>query len=52
LFAEERVIAEGAGATAVAALVAGLRVSGGRVAVVVSGSNIDARVLARVLRRE
>ena len=52
LFAEDRVIAEGAGATAVAALVAGLRVSGGRVAVVVSGSNIDARVLARVLRRE
>jgi threonine dehydratase len=52
LFAEERVIAEGAGATAVAALVSGLGVSGGRVAVVVSGSNIDAQVLARVLRRE
>ena len=52
LFEEERVVAEGAGATAVAALLSGLEVAGRRVAVVVSGSNIDAALLARVLRRE
>jgi threonine dehydratase len=52
LFEQERVIAEGAGATAVAALLAGLQMAGRNVAVVVSGSNIDAGVLSRVLRRE
>ena len=51
LFEEERVIAEGAGATAVAALLAGLEVAGRRVAVVVSGANIDAGLLSKVLRR-
>jgi threonine dehydratase len=51
LFEQERVIAEGAGATAVAALLSGLRVAGGNVAVVVSGSNIDAGLLSKVLRR-
>jgi threonine dehydratase len=49
LFEEERVIAEGAGATAVAALVDGLPVAGRHVAVVVSGSNIDPGVLSKVL---
>ena len=52
LFEEERVVAEGAGATAVAALLSGLPASGRRVAVVVSGSNIDAALLSKVLRRE
>jgi threonine dehydratase len=52
LFEEERVVAEGAGATAVAALLGGLWVRGRKVAVVVSGSNVDAALLARVLRRE
>ena len=49
LFQEERVIAEGAGATAVAALIGGLPLAGRHVAVVVSGSNIDAGVLSKVL---
>jgi len=49
LAAREHVIAEGAGATAVAALVDGLPVEGRRVAVVVSGSNIDAAKLAKLL---
>jgi threonine dehydratase len=49
LFTEERVVAEGAGATAVAGLLAGLPVAGRNVAVVVSGSNIDPELLARVL---
>jgi threonine dehydratase len=44
-----RVIAEGAGAVALAAALAG-RAGTGRVAVVVSGGNIDAPVLARILR--
>ena len=52
LFEQERVIAEGAGATAVAALLSGLPVAGRKVAVVVSGSNIDAELLAGVLRRD
>jgi threonine dehydratase len=52
LFEEERVVAEGAGATAVAALLAGFPVIGRKVAVVVSGSNIDAEQLSRVLKRE
>ena len=51
LFEEERVIAEGAGATAVAALLAGLPMAGRKVAVVVSGANIDAELLSDVLRR-
>jgi threonine dehydratase len=51
LFEEERVIAEGAGATAVAPLLAGLPLAGRKVAIVVSGSNIDPELLARVLRR-
>ena len=51
LFEKERVIAEGAGATSAAALVAGMKVAGLKVAVVVSGSNIDASVLSRVLLR-
>jgi threonine dehydratase len=50
LFTEERVVAEGAGAAAVAALLAGYSIEGRRAAVVVSGSNIDAELLARVLQ--
>ena len=49
LFSEERVVAEGAGATAVAALVGGLRLAERRAAIVVSGSNIDRALLAQVL---
>jgi threonine dehydratase len=49
LFEEERVIAEGAGATAVAGLLDGPPLTGRHVAVVVSGSNIDAGVLSKVL---
>ena len=49
LFEEERVIAEGAGATAVAAVIDGLPLAGRHVAVVVSGSNIDPGVLSKVL---
>jgi threonine dehydratase len=52
LFEEERLVAEGAGATAAAALLSGLPVEGRRVAVVVSGSNVDAALLSTVLRRE
>ena len=44
----ERIVAEGAGAVAIAALA---RVAGQRRVAVVSGGNIDARVLARVLAR-
>ena len=44
----ERVIAEGAGAVAVAALA---RVAGGRRVAVVSGGNIDARQLGQILAR-
>jgi len=51
LFEEERVIAEGAGAAAVAALLAGLSVAGRKVAIVVSGSNIDPELLSNVLQR-
>jgi threonine dehydratase len=46
-----RVIAEGAGALAVAAAVAG-RAGGGNVACIVSGGNIDPLVLARILEGE
>ena len=51
LFEEERVIAEGAGATAVAALLAGLPMAARKVAVVVSGANIDPGLLSSVLHR-
>ena len=51
LFEKERVIAEGAGATAVASLLAGLPVTGRKVAVVVSGANIDAARLSKLLQR-
>jgi threonine dehydratase len=51
LFEKERVIAEGAGATAVAALLARLPVAGRKVAVVVSGANIDPGLLSNVLHR-
>ncbi len=44
----ERIIAEGAGAVAVAALA---RVAGGRRVAVVSGGNIDARQLGQILAR-
>ncbi|MGE5199852.1 MAG: threonine ammonia-lyase [Rhodospirillaceae bacterium] len=50
LFEEERLIAEGAGATAAAALLAGLPMAGRKAAVVVSGSNIDPELLSKVLR--
>jgi len=46
-----RVIAEGAGATPVAAAVSG-RAGGGRIVCVVSGGNIDFEKLAKILRRE
>ena len=46
-----RVIAEGAGALAVAAALAG-RAGSGRVVAIVSGGNIDASVLARILEGE
>ncbi len=49
LFEEERVVAEGAGATAAAALIDGLPLGGRHVAVVVSGSNIDPGVLSKAL---
>ena len=49
LVMHEHLVAEGAGATAVAALAGGLQVAGRLVAVVVSGSNIDAARLARLL---
>ena len=49
LVTREHLIAEGAGATAVAALVHGVRAAGRHVAVVVSGSNIDAARLAGLL---
>ena len=46
-----RVIAEGAGATPVAAALSG-RAGSGRIACVVSGGNIDFEKLAKILRRE
>ena len=49
LAVREHVVSEGAGATAVAALVDGMQLAGRQVAVVVSGSNIDAARLARLL---
>jgi threonine dehydratase len=50
LLYRERVVAEGAGATAVAALLqGGLDLSGGPVGVMVTGRNVDASVLKRIL---
>jgi threonine dehydratase len=46
-----RVVAEGAGALAVAAALSG-RAGGGTVVAIVSGGNIDASVLARILEGE
>ncbi len=46
-----RVIAEGAGALAAAAAIAG-RAGGGKVACIVSGGNIDPKVFARILAGE
>jgi threonine dehydratase len=46
-----RVIAEGAGALAVAAALAG-RAGGGRIVAIVSGGNIDSAVLTRILAGE
>jgi threonine dehydratase len=53
LLAEDQVLAEASGAVAVAALRAGLVSGEGRpVVVVVTGSNVDASVLGRLLRGE
>ena len=50
LIARERFIVEGAGAAGVAAVLqGGLDVAGRRVGVVLSGRNVDSRVIARVL---
>jgi threonine dehydratase len=46
-----RVIAEGAGALALAVARSG-RAGGGRIACIVSGGNIDASVLSRILAGE
>lgn len=46
-----RVIAEGAGATSVAAALAG-KAGGGKVVCIVSGGNIDFETLTRIFRRE
>jgi threonine dehydratase len=46
-----RVIAEGAGALALAAVLSG-QAGGGKVACIVSGGNIDAAVLCRILAGE
>jgi threonine dehydratase len=49
LVAHDQVLAEGSGAVGVAALRSGRIASPGTVAVIVTGANIDARVLARLL---
>jgi threonine dehydratase len=51
LVERNRIVAEGAGATAVAAALAG-KAGGGKVVCVVSGGNIDSAVLARILMGE
>ncbi len=51
LVERQRVVAEGAGAAALAAALTG-RAGGGRIACVVSGGNLDAAVLAAILRNE
>jgi threonine dehydratase len=48
----EHLIAEGAGAAAVGAVSGGLKLKAGHVAVIVSGSNIDAGKLAAILSRQ
>jgi threonine dehydratase len=53
LAAEEHLVAEGAGAAAVAALLAGkVAAAGRRVVAIVSGANIDAGRLGAILRKE
>ena len=48
----QKIVAEGAGAAGLAALIAhGKRFAGKRVAIVVCGGNIDARILAQLLMR-
>ena len=49
LILKERLVAEGASATAVAAILGGLDLSGRHVGVILSGRNVDAHVIARVL---
>jgi threonine dehydratase len=50
LVLRERLVTEGAGATAVGAILAGnLDLRGRHVGVILSGRNVDARVLTRVL---
>jgi threonine dehydratase len=50
LILQERLVAEGAAATAVAAILGGgLDLSGRHVGVILSGRNVDAHVIARVL---
>jgi threonine dehydratase len=49
---EEHLIAEGAGAVAAAALAGGFRPKGRHIAVILSGANIDAPRLARLLSRD
>jgi threonine dehydratase len=52
LLEEQRLIAEGAGASGVAAVVAAAqRFAGKRIAIVITGGNIDGRLLASVLMR-
>ncbi|HEX7780901.1 MAG TPA: threonine/serine dehydratase [Vicinamibacterales bacterium] len=49
LILKERLVAEGASATAVAAILGGLDLSGRHVGVILSGRNVDAHIIARVL---
>lgn len=52
LLEREKMVAEGAGAAALAALMSGrAKVEGRRVAVLVSGGNIDVNMLARIIER-
>lgn len=53
LLEQEKTVAEGAGAAAVAALIAGRvpNIEGKRVAAIVSGGNIDVNVIARIIER-
>ena len=52
LFEQEKTVAEGAGAVGLAALVHGrLPVAGQRVAIVLSGGNIDVNLMARIIER-
>ena len=50
LISQERLLAEGASATAVAAVATGmLDLAGRHVGIILSGRNVDAHVIARVL---